>query len=60
MEIVRNGMQPAVNGPAEWFTGNVRIDSQFRRDDPSRVTGAIVTFEPGHAPRGTPIRSAKP
>lgn len=26
---------------------NVRIDSQFQWDDPSRVTGAVVTFESG-------------
>jgi len=36
-----------MKGPDEWFTGNVRIDSQFQRSDPSRLTGAIVTFEPG-------------
>ncbi len=47
MEIVRNGTQPSVKGPDEWFTGSVRIDSMFERSEPSRVTGAIVTFEPG-------------
>ena len=47
MEITRNGSQPSIKGPAEWFTGDARIDSLFKRDAPSRLTGAIVTFEPG-------------
>jgi len=47
MHIDRNGSLPSVKGPAEYFTGNVRIDSRFQRDDPARVGGAIVTFEPG-------------
>jgi len=47
MEIVRNGSQPSTAGSAEYFTGRVRIDSAFQRGDPSRLTGAIVTFEPG-------------
>jgi quercetin dioxygenase-like cupin family protein len=47
MEIIRNGTQASAKGPAEWFTGNVRIDSRFQREDPARVGGAIVTFEPG-------------
>lgn len=47
MKIIRNGDQEAVSGPAENFTGEVRIDAQFAGDDPSRVTGAIVSFAPG-------------
>ncbi len=48
MEIKRNGTQPSMQGPAEWFTGAVRIDPLFlKTNDPSRVTGASVTFEPG-------------
>lgn len=47
MEIARIGSQPSIQGPDEWFTGNVRIDSGFQRSEPSRLTGAIVTFEPG-------------
>jgi quercetin dioxygenase-like cupin family protein len=47
MEIKRNGSQPSGKGPADWFTGTVRIDSPFKGTDPARVTGAIVTFEPG-------------
>lgn len=47
MEIIRNGAQPSIRGPKDWFTGNVHIHSMFQRSEPSRVTGAIVTFEPG-------------
>ena len=47
MEIKRNGTSPSVRGPAEWFTGNVRIDTPFAATAPARAGGAIVTFEPG-------------
>ena len=47
MQITRTGTQPSAKGPAEWFTGSVRIDSPFQRDAPARAAGAIVTFEPG-------------
>jgi quercetin dioxygenase-like cupin family protein len=45
--VTRAGTQPSAAGPAENFTGAVRVDSRFRRDHPARVGGAIVTFEPG-------------
>jgi quercetin dioxygenase-like cupin family protein len=47
MEIKRSGSQPSGEGPAEWFTGRVRIDPLFQAPEPARVTGASVTFEPG-------------
>lgn len=47
MDIKRNGSQPSGKGPAEWFTGQVRIDGPFQGTDPARVNGATVTFEPG-------------
>ena len=47
MEIKRSGSQPSGKGPADWFTGTVRIDSPFKGVDPARVTGATVTLEPG-------------
>ena len=47
MEIKRSGSQPSTKGPAEWFTGTVRIDPLFQAADPSRVGSASVTFEPG-------------
>ncbi|MGD9123579.1 MAG: cupin domain-containing protein [Desulfarculaceae bacterium] len=48
MEIKRVDTQASMNGPADWFTGTVRIDPLFlKANAPSRVTGASVTFEPG-------------
>ncbi|HEX8340703.1 MAG TPA: cupin domain-containing protein [Tepidisphaeraceae bacterium] len=47
MQITRNGSQPSAEGPAEYFTGTVRIDSPFATTEPAGVGGAIVTFEPG-------------
>ena len=47
MDIKRSGSQPSAKGPADWFTGTVRIDSPFKGNDPARVSGATVTFEPG-------------
>jgi quercetin dioxygenase-like cupin family protein len=47
MEIKRSGSQPSGQGPAEYFTGTVRIDPLFEAADPARVVGASVTFEPG-------------
>ncbi len=47
MEIKRAGTQASGKGPAEWFTGAVRIDPLFQAPDPARVQGASVTFEPG-------------
>jgi quercetin dioxygenase-like cupin family protein len=47
MDIKRNGSQPSGKGPAEWFTGPVRIDPLFQANSPARTVGASVTFEPG-------------
>ena len=47
MLIRRAGTQASATGPAEWFTGTVRIDLLFQSTEPSRVHGASVTFEPG-------------
>ena len=47
MDIKRIGSQPAGKGPAEYFTGTVRLDPLFQCADPARVAGAQVTFEPG-------------
>lgn len=47
MEIKRAGSLPSAPGPADWFTGTVRIDSPFKGAEPARIAGAIVTFEPG-------------
>ncbi|MGZ9132802.1 MAG: (R)-mandelonitrile lyase [Nitrospira sp.] len=47
MQITRSGSQLSTVGSPEYFTGAVRIDSRFEGTSPARVSGAIVTFEPG-------------
>lgn len=46
MEIKRVGAQPSAKGPEEYFTGVVRVDPLFDREEPARAGGASVTFEP--------------
>lgn len=47
MQITRSGSQPSRKGPAEYFTGAVRVDPMFQAPEPGRVSGGHVTFEPG-------------
>ena len=47
MDIKRNGTQHSGEGPAEYFSGNVRVDPLFHGPAPARGFGASVTFEPG-------------
>ncbi len=47
MDIKRCRSQPSAKGPADYFTGTVRLDPLFMAPAPARVTGASVTFEPG-------------
>jgi quercetin dioxygenase-like cupin family protein len=47
MEIKRAGSQPSSQGPADWFTGAVRIDPLFAAAAPARAAANAVTFEPG-------------
>jgi quercetin dioxygenase-like cupin family protein len=47
MKIQRIGSKPSSAGPADWFTGTVRIDPLFQPEAPARAAGASVTFEPG-------------
>lgn len=47
MNITRNGSLPSGRGPADWFTGAVRLDPLFQSEAPARAAGARVTFEPG-------------
>lgn len=47
MEITRIGSRPSARGPADWFTGAVRIDPLFQPHAPARAAAAAVTFEPG-------------
>lgn len=46
MRVTRAGTQPSQKGPADWFTGTVRIDPLFQANEPTRASGAYVTFEP--------------
>ena len=45
--IYQCGSQASYAGPAEWFTGTVRIDPLFPVNEPARGSGGSVTFEPG-------------
>ena len=47
IRITRSGSQPSRQGPAENFTGSVRVDPLFQANAPARASGALVTFEPG-------------
>jgi quercetin dioxygenase-like cupin family protein len=47
MKLHRNGTRPSQQGPADWFTGRVRIDPLATAAAPARHAAASVTFEPG-------------
>ena len=47
MNIQKNGSQPSEQAPTNYFTGTVRLDAPFQGNEPARVSGATVTFEPG-------------
>jgi 4-carboxymuconolactone decarboxylase len=47
MVITRNGSRPSITGPADYFTGSVRIDPLFDATDQTRASAVLVTFEPG-------------
>ena len=47
MAIKRVGSRPSARGPADWFTGMVRIDPLFQAETPARANGVCVTFDPG-------------
>lgn len=47
MKITRAGTTPSRKGPEDWFSGTVRIDPMFEAEEPGRVSGSAVTFEPG-------------
>jgi hypothetical protein len=60
MDIKRSGSQPSGKGPADWFTGAVRIEPLFEAPEPASVRGASVTFEPGAEPPGIRILLVRP
>jgi quercetin dioxygenase-like cupin family protein len=45
MDIKRSGSQGSEKGPANYFTGTVRIDARFSGS--GGLSAATVTFEPG-------------
>lgn len=47
MDIKRSGSTPSGKGPADYFTGVVRVDPVFEAHAPARALGVNVTFEPG-------------
>jgi quercetin dioxygenase-like cupin family protein len=47
MAIARAGSQASAKGPAQNFTGSVRVDPLFAPHAPSTASGAAVTFAPG-------------
>lgn len=47
MDIRRVGSAPSMQGPADWFTGTVRIDPLFPSHGPATAAGNAVTFSPG-------------
>lgn len=42
--ITRSGTQPSSKGSAQYFTGTARVDPRFDANEPSRASGASVTF----------------
>lgn len=52
MDVKRNGSQPSGKGPAEWFTGNVRIDPLFQPND------STATWTPSRARLATSPRGS--
>ncbi|MBA5640224.1 cupin domain-containing protein [Duganella sp. LX20W] len=47
MDIIRSGAQAATPGPADYFTGSVRVEPLFQPRAPARALGVSVAFEPG-------------
>lgn len=45
--VTRSEAQSSRQGPAENFTGSVRVEQAFQASAPGRASGARVTFEPG-------------
>lgn len=47
LDILRPGSQPSSSGPAEHFTGAVKVDLRFQRAAPARIGGGLVSFAAG-------------
>ena len=60
MEIKRSGSQPSAKGPAEYFTGVVRVDPLFQAPNPARVSGAqACALIPGASRNGMTLAAAR-
>lgn len=46
-QIARAGTQPSAAGPADFFTGRVRVDPVWPASTETGASGSLVTFEPG-------------
>jgi len=57
MQINRSGSQPSGKGPAQFFTGSVRLDPLIQTTPPARTGGASVTFEPGEKHYGGDVEN---
>lgn len=47
IEIQHCGSVASAKGPADWFTGSVRVDPLFQPSAAARTSGGLVTFERG-------------
>ncbi|MGE4552266.1 MAG: cupin domain-containing protein [Desulfovibrionaceae bacterium] len=45
--LYAKGSQQSFAGPAEYFTGEVRVDMLFPANEAAAYSGAYVTFQPG-------------
>jgi hypothetical protein len=59
MDIKRSGSQPSGKGPAEYFTGAVRIDPCSRPLNRPAWSAPVSRLNPARGLHGTPIRWAK-
>ncbi len=59
MEIKRSGSTPSGKGPADYFSGSVRVDPLNDAPDPARVIVAHVTSSRAPGRRGTLTRSGR-
>lgn len=60
MNIKGCGSQPSTKGPAEYFTGTVRIDPLFQADAPHGRSAPVSRLSQALRLHGIPILSARP
>lgn len=47
VKVSRSGSEPSTQGDTRYFTGSVRVEMLLSASEPSRLSGARVTFEAG-------------